>query len=81
MSDHIISIIRTVVPALIGLLWAQLTPILEWASNVGINVDRAAVEALILSAVIGAWYTLARWLENRFPWFKWINGVAKQPTY
>ena len=74
MSDYVVSVIRTIVPALVGLIIAGL-------ANVGIDIDQPALEAFLTSLIIGAWYALARWLEANVSWLKWINGYVKAPTY
>ena len=74
MSDYVISIIRTVVPAVTGLLIA-------WLLQLGIDIDEGALSAVINGLLVGAWYAFARWLEEKFTWADWILGVKKTPTY
>lgn len=74
MSDLIVSIIRTVVPALVGLIIATL-------ANVGIDVDSDSLVVVLNGLFIGAYYALARLLESRFPAAGWLLGQPKPPTY
>ncbi len=74
MSDYVISVIRTVVPAAVGLILAQLL-------KLGIEVDAGALTVVIDGVLIGAWYAVARWIESNVPWLSWINGIRKQPSY
>lgn len=73
MSDYVVSWIRTVVPTVVGLALAQL-------AQLGIEVDSAVVEAALSAVLVGAWYALARKLEQ-ISWLSWINGVSLQPRY
>lgn len=74
MSDFVVSWIRTVIPAAVGVILGIL-------ANAGIDVDAAALEGVIVSIAIGAWYAVARWLEENVSWLSWINGVRKTPSY
>lgn len=74
MTDIAISIIRTVVPALVGALVFAL-------ANLGIEVDAEGWTALLTSLFIGIYYAIARQLEGRFPQLGWLLGYPKQPTY
>ena len=74
MSDQIVSIIRTVVPALVGLL-------ITAAGQIGVDLDNAALTAVVSSIVIGAYYAAARQLERRWPKAGWLLGLPRAPTY
>lgn len=73
-SDQTIALIRTFVPALVGLLIAAL-------AKIGAHVDNDAVAALVDAAIVGAYYTVVRQLEARWPWLGVLLGVPKAPTY
>lgn len=73
-SDQTVSLIRTFVPALVGLLIAAL-------AKIGAHVDNDALAALVDAVVVGAYYTAVRQLEARWPWLGVLLGVAKAPTY
>ena len=75
MHDQIISLIRTFIPALAGLLIAA-------AAQIGIDLDNDALVALLSSVVIGLYYGLVRVLETRVhAGFDWLLGAPKTPTY
>ena len=74
MNDLVVSIIRTVVPAIVGSLVYAL-------ANLGIEVDAEGWVALLTSLFIGLYYALARVAESRFPQAGWLLGAPKQPTY
>lgn len=74
MGDNVTSIIRTVVPVIVG------TGI-SWLARQGIDVDGAAVAQAVTVVVIGGYYALARWAEGRWAKAGWLLGVAKAPTY
>lgn len=73
-SDQLVSLVRTFVPALVGLAIAALT-------KINADIDSAALTALVDAIVIGAYYTVVRFLEARWPKFGILLGVPKQPSY
>lgn len=78
MNDVILSVIRTLVPYLVS---AGLLALGKWA---GVEVAQALIEQLGVFAtalVAAGYYVLARWLESRLPWFGWLLGAPKRPTY
>ena len=74
MSDAIVSLIRTIVPVIVGLALAGLL-------KLGIDVDETALATVVDGVIIGAYYALARWLESKWPNLGWLLGAPKQPTY
>ncbi len=77
MSDYVISLIRTWAPIIIGGL-------VSWLATIGIDLDPDTQAGLIvaLTGVIqAAYYALARWLEQRFPWAGALLGARKEVTY
>lgn len=77
MSDLVTSCIRTVVPAIVGSLMA-------WLSTKGIDLDVEAATGLttFLAALFsGLYYLAARMLEQAYPEFGRLLGVAKKPKY
>lgn len=71
------SIIRTVVPLVVGWLGSLLATI-----GVTITDDQQSALVGLLGAVIGAlYYIVARVLEQHFPWASRLLGSSKQPTY
>ena len=67
MNDIIPSLVRTIVPIVLG-----------WAAAVGLNLDDSAI-ALIVSQIL--WYAIPRLLEQVDSRFGWLLGLAKPPTY
>ena len=78
MTDMVISIIRTVVPTLVGALVALLA---TW----GINLDpetSVALHGALTGVFTAAYYALARFLETKYgEKFGWLLGYAKTPKY
>lgn len=74
MSNFFTSLIRTIVPTIVGVAVA-------WAVKHGINIDEAEVNAWLIPLCISAYYTVARYLEIKVPEFGWLLGMAKAPGY
>ena len=74
MNDYVISLIRTWVPMLVGLL-------VTWLLSLGVEFDSAALELALVSIVSGAYYALVRWLEQKWPWLGALLGHTAKPTY
>lgn len=78
LTDYVTSLIRTGVPALVGVLAAWLS------SKIGFVVDeqtQAGLIAAFTGLAIGLYYAVIRWLETKVPAFGWLLGVAKTPVY
>ena len=74
MSDLQTSIVRTVVPMLVGV-------ILTAAARVGLDLDDAAVTSIATAVVSAAYYAAARWLESRRASLGWLLGKPTAPSY
>lgn len=74
MSDYVVSIIRTIVPALAGILIAQ-------AARVGINIDSEPLVAVLTSILIGVYYASVRAIASRDERAEWLLGYPKPPVY
>ncbi len=78
MSDLRDSIIRTIVPVIVG-------AILGWLASINLAPDPGLESALTiaLSAAFTAVYYIAVRLFERYvsPRFGWLLGVAKEPEY
>lgn len=75
MSQFQISIVRTVVPALVGTLVAL-------GLRAGIDIPETALTAVLEPLVIGAVYAVSRLLEEKVsPSFGWLLGVPAKPQY
>ncbi|HEU4566846.1 MAG TPA: hypothetical protein VFR99_02365 [Marmoricola sp.] len=78
MHDYLLSLIRTAVPAAVGLVLAWL------AREFGIVLPADLSAELTLAAAglaIGAYYAAVRALEVRWPWVGRLLGAQGQPTY
>lgn len=78
MSDRLLSLIRTLVPVLVGSALAWL------AARTGIVLPEHVSAELAIVATVAAitlYYALVRWLETRWPWFGLLLGAAKEPVY
>lgn len=73
-NDQLVALVRTVVPAVVGLLLAA-------AAKANIDIDGAALNGVVDALVIGVYYVAVRQLEQRWPRFGVLLGVPKQPTY
>ena len=73
-NDQLVALIRTIVPAIVGLLLAA-------AAKANIDIDGAALNGIVDAVVIGVYYLAVRQLERRWPKFGVLLGVPKQPTY
>ena len=77
MSDFVTSLIRTWVPAGVA---AGVT----YVVTLGVEFDPAAETQIAAAAVLvvtAVYYGVVRALENRWPAFGYLLGVAKAPTY
>ena len=70
----------------IGFVRGQLVPglvaiismfALRW---LGVELDSASLLIILIPIVEGAYYLVARWLEERFPALAWL-GLTTQPDY
>lgn len=71
------ALIRTYVPIIVGYF-------LAWLASYGIHVDTATQVSLVsaLGGLFSAvYYTLAHWLESRWPVFSVLLGSTAKPTY
>ncbi len=91
LSDRVVSLIRTMVPKLwglvVGTLLAWLGVHAPWAITaldwLGIDLDGVAAVVIVIALAEAAWYWCWRWAEPRVP--DWLSrlalGSALQPTY
>lgn len=70
MADVRTSLVRTVVPIVVG--W-----IIAGAVKAGVSLDPAAVQALVTAI----YYAAVRCAERRWPTVGWLLGSPSQPTY
>jgi hypothetical protein len=70
------SVIRTVVPLVVGLLLTQA------AKHLGADIDEGLATDIVTVVVSSAYYALARLLEeNASHWFGLLLGKRGAPTY
>jgi hypothetical protein len=74
LNDTLVSIIRTLIPSLVGLIISSL-------ARIDIHLDSAALTVVADGLIIGLYYTIVRLLERWQPWFGWLLGMARQPAY
>lgn len=77
MSNFIIQLIRTVVPFVVGWVFAQL-------ASLGLHLPAGTEEELVasLTLLVGSlYYAAVAWLERRYKWFGWLLGIARRPDY
>lgn len=75
MNPFIASLIRTLVPIVVG-------SVLGLLARVGLNIDlegQQALATLIDSAFIGGYYLVVRLIETKVPQVGWLLGLAKTP--
>ena len=73
-SDQLVALVRTFVPAVVGLLLAAL-------AKINANVDNDALAALVDAVFVGGYYTVVRFLEAHWPALGVLLGIPRQPTY
>jgi hypothetical protein len=74
LSDRLVSRIRTLVPALVGIAAGWI------AAKTGIVIAPEDT-ALVVGLVMAGYYELVRRLEERWPALGWLLGAATEPTY
>ena len=77
MNDLVISVIRTVVPSIVGAVLAMLT-----ARGIELDAEAAANLTGFLTALLGGvYYLVVRFIETKNPKWGVLLGKAKQPEY
>jgi hypothetical protein len=77
MSQFVIALIRTIVPAAVGSVFA-------WLATVGFALDAETQAALVIALVAlftGLYYAGVTWAAKKWPWFQWLLGVNVTPEY
>jgi hypothetical protein len=77
MSDFVVGLIRTWVPIVVG-------AVVSWLVTLGVSFDAATEAGLITGLtglLIGVYYTVVRLLAEKWPWFGYLLGVNKAPSY
>jgi hypothetical protein len=68
------SIIRTVVPIIVG-------SVIAWLAARGVKVDEATILPAVDAVVAAAYYALIRLVEDKWPKAGWLLGSPGAPTY
>lgn len=71
MADLMPSLIRTLIPIIVGPLVARF----------GLDVTDPDNLALVSAVLSWGFYVLVRVVETRWPAFGYLLGIAKQPAY
>jgi hypothetical protein len=75
MGDFLASLIRTLVPIIVGALATA-------ALRLGVEIDTTAAVTVVTPLVTGVVYLVARALEEYVsPKFGWLLGLSRTPTY
>jgi hypothetical protein len=76
LGDVLVSLVRTIVPAIVGTL-------LAWLASRGLDLTAYsnAVNAALVPLFIALYYALARLLERKWPVFGLLLGARRQPSY
>jgi len=77
LSQFVIALIRTVVPAGVGAAFA-------WLASVGFALDAETQSTLIVALVAlftGLYYAGVTAAAKKWPWFQWLLGVNATPAY
>jgi hypothetical protein len=74
IRDLLVSLIRTVVPTLVGLALAAL-------AKGGIDLDPTALTLLFDGLFVGGYYALIRLLESKWSWLGLLLGWKATLTY
>lgn len=75
MSTFVASLIRQLVPLIVGAL-------LSWLTVLGLNIDAAGVDGLAQFLTLlfsGVYYALVRLVEEKVPAIGWLLGLARSP--
>jgi hypothetical protein len=75
MSVFVASVIRSIVPIIVG-------AVASWFVSIGVELEPEGLVALssFLTALFGAlYYVGVRLLEEKVPAFGWLLGLAKSP--
>lgn len=72
--DLELSLRRTLVPLIAGYLLSQ-------AARIGFDIPEADLVGVLEAVVTGAYYTVVRLLETRWPQLGLLLGAMRVPTY
>ena len=85
LSTYATSLIRTIVPVLVGAVIGWLSSITWLVALFGIDEisadQQASFTATVVGVAIALYYAAVRRLEARYPWLGYLLGVKTQPVY
>lgn len=73
--DLLASVLRTLVPYIVGIIMTQLAEI-----GLG-DFPSSAVEQLVTLGLAIGYYSLARFLEQKYSTLGWLLGLPSMPVY
>lgn len=77
VKDLIDSVIRTIIPYIVGLVVALV-------AKANITLDDSTIVQItgVVTLLVGTiYYIIVRWAEQKWPQVGWFLGVPKQPVY
>lgn len=74
MSDYVVSLIRTVVPTIVGVAMA-------WLATKGLNFDSEVVVPAVTGICTVGYYAVVRFIEQRRPAVGVLLGKPAAPQY
>jgi hypothetical protein len=74
MKDYGRSLIRTIVPLIVG-------SVVAWLASQNIDVDAGTLVPAVDAVVAGLYYAIVRGLEQKFPAAGWMLGHPGAPQY
>ena len=82
VPDRVVALIRTLTPIIVGAILAALTAGLRLTgySEALPSELEPYLNQFFFVLLSGGYYSLALWLEKKFPRIPWL-GVRKTPTY
>jgi hypothetical protein len=78
MSNFIISTIRTIVPIILGGVATWVAAKTGWILPEDLEAEAAVG---VTGLVIGGYYIVVHWLEQKFPKLGWLLGKEALPYY
>lgn len=74
MRDLLVSVVRTIVPVVVGLIISTL-------ATAGIEIDENSLRVVVDGLFVGGYYALVRVLEKQHPAIGWLLGLPAAPSY
>lgn len=84
VRDVVVSAVKTIVQVVVAALVTWATPVLDWLTSQGVQVDRTALEAAAFAVLVGVVAGLLNEAGRRWPWVNRILSVGladRPPSY